>query len=89
VSEQEDGKLQTIHGAIEAALVEDEVLVEGSMLTGWLVIYETIQLTGDKRASAGHLYGPRPYTTWQALGLVEWARRFGLTPDEDEDEDER
>ena len=77
-----------LHGAIEDALTFDGALEPGAVLTRWVVLYELTRLD-DKPSSAGHLYGPREMTTWQALGLVEWARRFGLHPDdEDEDEDE-
>lgn len=63
--------------------LQEFVLEEGELLTGWIVIYE-YQNTDD-RPSAGHVYGPEGMTTWRALGLTEWTRRFTLVPDADDD----
>lgn len=73
-----------LHAAIERKLLDDDG--DARVLTGWVIIYETDTLTRDGRAHAGHLYGPNEMTTWRALGLVEWARRFSLVPDPEDDE---
>jgi hypothetical protein len=77
---------QRLHEAIEQTLRDSDELDDGEVLTGWIVIHETAALTSDATAGAGHFYGPAEMTTWRALGLVEWARRFGLKPDDDEDD---
>lgn len=71
---------QRLHEAIEQAVFEREDLA-GHILSGWIVVFETAALDDD-RCTSGHLYGPREMTTWRALGLLEWARRFSLRPDE-------
>jgi hypothetical protein len=71
---------QRLHEAIEAALAATGDLEDGSVLASWIVVWESATL-GERQAVAGHLYGPSGMTTWRALGLVEWARRFGLMPD--------
>ena len=78
---EEEANQQRLHEAIETALHDAEELDEGEVLTGWIVIHETATLSSGKSAS-GHFYGPREMTTWRALGLIEWARRHTLAPDE-------
>jgi hypothetical protein len=68
---------QALHEAIAEALGDD---LDGLVLAGWVVCFETAALTDDATAHAGTFYGPREMTTWRALGLVEWARRFSLEP---------
>jgi hypothetical protein len=80
VNDDDAREQEAIHEALQAHLDLDE----GEVLTGWIVVYEH-QTVGDK-ASAGHAYGPAGMTTWRALGLCEWAARFTLAPDEDDDE---
>lgn len=87
MDEHEERAQQELHGAIADALTFDGTLEAGAILTRWVVLYELTRLD-DAQSSAGHLYGPREMTTWQALGLIEWARRFGLTPDDDDELDE-
>jgi len=89
VNEREEAVQATLHEAIEQAVFDPEAgdVDPQLVLSGWIVIYETASLSGAQ-ASAGHLYGPREMTTWRALGLVEWARRFGLIPADEDDEDD-
>ena len=84
MNEHESRIQEAIHEAVERALRENDDLKEDQILTGWIVIYESTSL-GDSRSASGHIYGPREMTTWKALGLVEWARRFSLRPDEDDE----
>lgn len=76
---------QRLHEAIEACLADGDDLDDGELLVGWVLIYETTVLGDDERGSCGHFYGPREMTTWRALGLVEWARRFSLVPHDEDD----
>lgn len=71
---------QALHEAVETAAALDD----GAVLVGWIVLWETA--TVDGRGECGHMYGPREMSTWRALGLVEWARRFTLHPDLEDDE---
>lgn len=73
----EQNEQQEIQEALQR-LIPD---LEGP-LTGWIIIYE--ELHSDGKSAAGHVYGPAGMTTWRALGLVEWARRFSLSPDEND-----
>jgi len=82
MDEKEAYLQQQLHEAIETALSDD---LENLVLTGWVVCFETTSLTDEARAHAGTFYGPREMTTWRALGLVEWARRFSLEPGTDEE----
>jgi hypothetical protein len=85
MDEQESQQQQQLHEAIEQVLVEHGDL-DGLLLTGWVVVFETAALNDEHRAHCGHFYGPRELTTWRALGLLEWARRFSIGPgDEDDD----
>lgn len=79
VDQLEEDEQRRLHEAIENALSSMGDL-DGLVLTGWVVVFET----AGEDAHAGHFYGPREMTTWRALGLLEWARRFNLLPDEDE-----
>jgi hypothetical protein len=82
VSDEESARQQRLHDAIEEALADD---LDGLVLTGWIVCFETAALGEDVTAHAGTFYGPREMTTWRALGLVEWARRFSLEPGSDDE----
>lgn len=73
-----------IHEALEEHLSNDPEF-EGKVLTGWIMCYEYSDLTQTK-SLCGHVYGPREMTTWKALGILEWVRRFSLGPDDVEDE---
>ncbi len=72
---------ERLHEAIAECLADD---IDGNLLTGWIIIYET-EAMGRDSATCGHLYGPAGMKTWRALGLIEWARRFCLGPDPDEE----
>lgn len=72
--------------ALHQALIEALDLLEGEVLTGWIVVYET--LTNEGGANCGHFYGPETMTTWRAMGLVEWARMRTLPSSVDVDEDD-
>lgn len=76
---------QRLHEAIEAFLADRGELDDGELLIGWIVIHETAILGEHGHAACGHVYGPRELTTWRALGLVEWVRRFCLQPSEDDE----
>lgn len=80
---EEEVQQQKLHTAIEETLRANDDLEEDQVLTGWIVVFEATSL-GNSSSSAGHFYGPREMTTWKALGLVEWARRFNLGPDDDD-----
>lgn len=69
-------------GAIHDALANVLPLDEGEILVGWCVTYETVR-DADERPQAGQVYGPGGMTTWRVLGLLEWARRFLLCPDDE------
>lgn len=86
MNERERAVQASLHDAIERAVYDPDAgdVPANSVLTGWIVIYETLTLD-DEASAAGHLYGPREMTTWRALGLVEWARRFGLVPDTEDE----
>ena len=84
---------QKLHDVIEETLREDGVMDSGRILSGWVICYETISLNPEDGSSAGHFYGPREMTSWKALGLVEWVRRFSIGPGfgdggDDEDDDD-
>jgi len=81
VSPEEREEQEAIHEVLAGCLP----LEEGDVLAGWVVVYETV--TTSERGTSGHVYGPSSMTTWRALGLIEWARRFCLGPDNDEDDD--
>jgi hypothetical protein len=79
-----------LHDAIEEHMRAQGSVPEGHILSGWVICFETASMDGDNAVS-GHLYGPHEMTTWRALGLVEWIRRFSLQPgtgEDDDDEDE-
>lgn len=80
MTEDEKHEQEAIHHALASTLPLDD----GELLAGWIVIYETVS-ADDDRGKSGHVYGPLSMTTWRALGLIEWARRFCLRPDEDDD----
>jgi hypothetical protein len=80
VREDEKKKQQELHEAIERTLENDD-----GILVGWIVVFETAAPNSAK-TTAGHFYGPREMTTWRALGLIEWVRRFGLVPDIDDED---
>lgn len=74
---------ERLHSAISEVLQElDE---DDGLVTGWVLCFE--RLSPDDNAAAGHLYGPQGFTTWRALGLLEWVRRFCLHPDEVDGDD--
>ncbi len=75
---------EQIHDALTEALREHGDL-DDRVVTGWVICWETATLSDEDRATSGHLYGPHGMTTWRALGLVEWARRFCLKPDEEDE----
>lgn len=82
----DDTKAEEVH----AALAEVIPLDDGEILTGWIIVYETV--SSQEVPNAGHLYGPATMTTWGAMGLIEWARSrtlpeaLDLSDDEDGDE---
>lgn len=78
-------KQQELHEAIEKTIASH--MREGQILGGWVVMYELIDLSGAP-GSCGQMYGPREMTTWRALGLIEWVRRFCLYPDESHDDED-
>ena len=88
MDEKEMKQQQKLHEAIEETLREDGDLKEGHVLSGWVICYESISLDPEEPGFAGSFYGPREMTTWRALGLVEWVRRFSLRPGADLDEDD-
>jgi hypothetical protein len=79
VDADEQVQQQRLHEAIEDALNEEGVL-DGLVLAGWVIAYETVALDDEVTAHAGTIYGPHEMTTWRALGLIEWARRWSLEP---------
>lgn len=81
MSPEEREQQETIHQALDGCLPLDD----GEVLAGWVIVYETVN--ASEPGYGGHVYGPSSMTTWRALGLVEWARRFCLRPDDDEDDD--
>lgn len=83
MDDQEIEDQQKIHEAIEEFLREKGDLKEDQLLSGWVVCFETTSL-GSSSAFSGHFYGPQEMTTWRALGLLEWSRRFSLHPDDGE-----
>ncbi len=76
--------LEELTSAIQLALQRAGDLSENEILTGWIVCWEGTILNDSDR-KAGQMYGPSEMTTWRALGLIEWARRFCLGPSEEED----
>lgn len=77
-------KLQEkLQKAIKSVLDEcdDENIYK--LLTSWIVIYELKSLSDESPDAVGHFYGPKGTTSWDALGLIEWSRRFCLVPDAD------
>lgn len=70
--------------AMTDAVADAAGLDDGQIVTGWLVVYETASVSSGS-TSCGHMYGPEGMTTWRALGLAEWSRRFTLVPDPEED----
>lgn len=76
---------EALHEAIEACLADD---LDGRILTGWVVVFETASIGDQADSTCGHLYGPAGMRTWRALGLLEWVRRFCLRPDGSGDEDD-
>lgn len=76
-----------LHDAIEEVLIEDGELKDGHVLTGWVVCFETMSMSEADDSFAGSFYGPREMSTWRALGLVEWVRRFSLRPGDDDGDD--
>jgi hypothetical protein len=81
VKDDDDALQEAIHAEL-AALLREDALAEGEVLTGWVVAYEAQTAKGE--AHAGHLYGPATMTTWRALGLIEWARLHTLKPNDDD-----
>lgn len=82
MSESEERGQREIH----AALADLLPLADGEMLTGWIIVYET--LSADDSPQAGHVYGPAAMTTWRAMGLIEWARSRTLPESTDVGDDE-
>ncbi len=79
----EQGEAQAhIHDAITEAMRATDLLDEDQVLTGWCLCFETQSI--DSPAAAGHLYGPDALTTWRAIGLIEWAKRYLVSSDDDE-----
>ncbi len=76
---EESAHQQRVHDALV-----DTLEIEGH-LTGWIICYEALPADGGS-AFAGHFYGPGGMTTWRAIGLTEWAKLYGLTPDDEDDE---
>lgn len=77
MNDDERDAQQSLHEAIAQAVAGHHD--DDDLLVGWIVVYETTALSGGA-ASAGHFYGPHEMTTWRALGLIEWARRWSLEP---------
>lgn len=75
---EEEAQQQKMHDLVS----EIADMPEGVVLAGWIVIYEFVSLKDDHPGYCGHIYGPRELTTWRALGLIEWIRRFCLGPGE-------
>jgi hypothetical protein len=88
VDSRETEQQQRLHDAIEEVLREDGDLKEGHVLSGWVVCYEGISIDPEEDALVGSFYGPREMTSWRALGIVEWVRRFTLRPGNDDGDDE-
>lgn len=84
MDEEEAKQQEKIHEALSTVLQEQGVIDPDQMLVGWVVGYEVVTSNGDSPL-AGHVYGPRGMTTWRALGVIEWMRRFGLQPDNEDD----
>lgn len=83
-SEEELEQQQKLHSVIEETLQELGDLKEGQLLTGWVICFEAIDMSDETENFAGSFYGPREMSTWRALGLLEWVRRFSLRPGDDE-----
>lgn len=83
---KEQHRQEQFHQALTRVMNEEGMIDEGELLTGWVIVYETNDL-GDN-AHCGHFYGPVGTTTWKAMGLLEWARRYTLIPDSSTDEPE-
>jgi hypothetical protein len=79
VDAEEAAEQQRFHEAVETLLSQRGDL-DGLVLTGWVLCFETAGLTDEATAHAGHIYGPRELTTWRALGLLEWCSRFSIEP---------
>lgn len=62
-------------------LEEETETTSEAFITGWVLIWEGIS-PNEEKPFCGHLYGPESLTTWNALGLVEWTRRFTMEPGE-------
>lgn len=78
---------ERLHKVIEEILLESGDIKEGQILTGWVVCYEAMHISEASGGFAGSFYGPREMSTWRALGLIEWVRRFSLRPDDDDEDD--
>jgi hypothetical protein len=86
VTEEEERLQQELHDTIERVLRVQGDITDQQILTGWVICFETDNLVKREDRCAGTFYGPREMSTWRALGLVEWARRFSLVPGKDDDE---
>lgn len=82
MDEREPARQELVHGALADLLGLDD----GEVLTGWIVVYETV--SAENVPVAGHMYGPDGMTTWRAMGLVEWARSRTLPEACSEDDEE-
>lgn len=80
---EQKAKQDRFHQALTQVMNEEDMVDDGELLTGWVIVYETTDL-GDN-AHCGHFYGPAGMTTWKAMGLLEWSRRYTLVPDSEDD----
>lgn len=75
---QDDSDQKFISQQIEDSLRAINELDDGSVLTGFVLIYE--MATAAEKPSCGYILGPPGMTSWRALGLIEWIRRWTITP---------
>lgn len=83
MTEDEKKAQQELHEAVEGCLRKSGRGDDG-ILTGWVLVFEQHGIDGNEQA--GHFYGPSEMTTWRALGLIEWTRRFCLVPGTEEND---
>ncbi len=62
---------ETIHAVLTDALRTTGILPDDALLTGWTIAFEHRQ---SDDISAGECHGPATLTSWNAIGLLEWAR---------------
>lgn len=81
-----DGEKQAhVHEALVEAMREVGFLDDDQILTGWHVAWETVRPGASP--TAGSMFGPESMTAWRAIGLIQWADRFCIGPDEDDDDE--